>query len=481
MHMSLKLFLTSFFLLLSFCSWSQIEQDDSKEEGIETKIQGIHESHAAFAVIDIESGKIVHSHHPDQKMILASVSKVFSYFFALNVLGPEYRFETKLFYTGKIEKGVLKGDLILEGGGDPYLGAPHLLAMAHELKLKGINKVEGKFLVDGSALQEIESVSTLGLTDQPDNPSISGLNAEFNRYEIWSKKSLVYPPVDNLVINRVNRSAYGLRFGFDKIAENKEYWNQHLREYIPSIEAIPTKDSALYTGNYFKLLSERLGLSLPSPEKGKRGEKAKTLYIHKSIPLERLAELGLEFSNNLMAESILMTAAKKINTLPQDSKISARTMVEWYKKKFPEIKWDDIQLINGSGLTVFNLISAKNMALFMRAIYREKIGNRSFMSYLSINGHNGGIRRRLNHPQYAFKLFGKTGSLYFVNNLSGVLIGNSGKMYSYAFFTTHHNHRGILSGDDPKQKKFLRRKSGEWNNLSTNAMDALLSAWIEEL
>ena len=447
----------------------------------ETKIHGLHKSHVGYALMDLDTGKIVKSHQPEKEMILASVSKIFTYYFALTVLGPEYRFKTDLYYTGEIKDGVLSGDLILKGGGDPYLNANHLLSFALNVKAKGISKITGKLIVDGSFLQQSESVSILGLTDQADNPSISGLNVEFNRYDIWYKEMLAYPPVDSIILKPKKSSNYGLRFDHLKMDDHKEIWRVNTREYIPAVDSIPSKNSSLFFGNYFRLLAKRLQIELPAPEEGKLQGKTNLIYSYESIPFFRIAELGLEFSNNLMAETALMTAARKINSLPQDSRISAETMLKWYKKQFPEIDWDKVTLINGSGLTVNNFISPALMTQFLRALSKQTIEGRSYMSYLSINGHNGGIRRRLPHPSLGFHLYGKTGSLYFVNNLAGYLIGKSGKMYAYAFLTTHLDHRDVLSGEDSKQKKYLRRKSGEWNKLSSEAMDTILEEWIREL
>ena len=453
---------------------------NTQAEVTETKIHGLHKSNVAYALMELDSGKLITSEQVNKEMILASVSKIFTYYFALKTLGPDFRFNTKLFYLGEIKKGVLKGDLILKGGGDPYLNAAQLSAFAQHLKLKGIHKIEGRFLVDGSFLQPAQSVSILGLTDQADNPAISGLNVEFNRYDIWYKELIPYPPVDSLVLKRKNRSAFGLRFNHKETLGHKEIWEVNTREYIPSVDSIPSKNSSLFTGNYLRLLASRMGVTLPPPIEGSVPSKAKLIYTNKGLPFSRIAELGLEFSNNLMAETALMTAAKKINTLPQDSKISAETMMKWYQKSFPDLDWKKVTLINGSGLTIYNEISPLNMVQFLRALSKQTIEKRSYLSYLSINGHSGGIRRRLTHPNLGFHIFAKTGSLFYVNNLAGYLIGKSGKMYAFAFFTTHHKHREVMSGEDSSDKKYLRSKSGEWNNLSTEAMDSILEQWIQD-
>ena len=61
---------------------------------------------------------------PNDVLIPASNNKVFSSIWALSVLGPDYRFPTDLFVTGPIENGVLRGDVVIRGSGDPAFGYP---------------------------------------------------------------------------------------------------------------------------------------------------------------------------------------------------------------------------------------------------------------------------------------------------------------------------------------------------------------------
>lgn len=450
-------------------------------EETETKIKGLHKEQLAYSVIDLSSGNVVYAHQADKKMILASVTKILTYFYALNILGPDYRFKTSLYYSGKISDGVLEGNLYLQGTGDPYLNTQNILSLVHALKRAGIKSVKGKFVVDGSALLAIESVSTLGLSDQPDNPALSGLNVEFNRVDVWSREGLLYPPVGHVKIVKKRKSQWGQRFEFQELKKNREIWVQHTKEYIPPVDAIPVKHSSLFTGSFFRLMAERFEIELPPSQEGLLEKGAKLIYTHSGLPFERVAELGIDYSNNLMAEASLQASAKKVNSLPQNSKFSAHTMLKWYKKKFPNLSWKNLELVNGSGLTIHNQTTTDFFAKLLKEISQEAIAGRSFWSYLSVNGHSGGIRRRLIHPSLAYRLYGKTGSLYFVNNLAGYLVGKTGKQYAYAFFTTHHANRKILSENDPKQKKYLRRKSSDWNRLSTEAMDFKLEEWINKL
>ena len=75
----------------------------------------------SFVVADTQTGEILESHNPLRSLPPASVIKTITGFYALETLGPDFTFETKLITTGPIIDGVLDGDLILIGGGDPTL------------------------------------------------------------------------------------------------------------------------------------------------------------------------------------------------------------------------------------------------------------------------------------------------------------------------------------------------------------------------
>src|SRR5690554_797396 len=82
-------------------------------------------SRAGVHVMDAESGRVLFARNSNQLMIPASVLKLVTTASALELLGADYRFQTRVGYTGMIEQGVLKGDLVVLGGGDPALGSEY--------------------------------------------------------------------------------------------------------------------------------------------------------------------------------------------------------------------------------------------------------------------------------------------------------------------------------------------------------------------
>src|SRR5580765_3839502 len=126
----------------------------------------------------LDTGNVIYSHNPDKLFVPASTTKILTEGALLANLGKDYRFHTKIFHTGKIDKkGHLKGDLILVASGDPNLsnriqpdstlsfvdedhsyGGPALPGdpltvikqLAKQVRAKGIRRIDGRILIDTS-------------------------------------------------------------------------------------------------------------------------------------------------------------------------------------------------------------------------------------------------------------------------------------------------------------------------------------------
>src|SRR5215470_5778602 len=136
--------------------------------------------HANFGIefYDLDSGNVIYSHDADKLFVPASTTKILTEGALLANLGKDYRFHTRIFHTGKIDKkGHLKGDMILVASGDPNLsnriqpdntlsfvdedhsyGGPALAGdpltvikqLAKQVHDKGIRRIEGRVLIDTS-------------------------------------------------------------------------------------------------------------------------------------------------------------------------------------------------------------------------------------------------------------------------------------------------------------------------------------------
>jgi len=147
----------------------------------------------SFALASPQTGKMVESGGLTNKLPPASVAKVLTALYALEFLGAERRFVTRLLATGPIEAGVLKGDLILAGGGDPTLNTDQLAELAQALKNKGIRSISGGLHVYDGALPKIKQIDNQQTSYAGYNPTITGMNLNYNRVHFeWKKADASY-------------------------------------------------------------------------------------------------------------------------------------------------------------------------------------------------------------------------------------------------------------------------------------------------
>jgi N-acyl-D-amino-acid deacylase len=157
---------------------ARAQTDDSLAQRIQKVVSRPEFAHANFGIefYSLDTGKILYSFNPDKLFVPASTTKVLTEGTLLAKLGPDYRFHTRVYRTGSIDKhGTLKGDLILVASGDPNLsnriqadgtlafidedhsyGGPALPGdplvvikqLAKDIVAKGIRKTDGRVLID---------------------------------------------------------------------------------------------------------------------------------------------------------------------------------------------------------------------------------------------------------------------------------------------------------------------------------------------
>lgn len=113
----------------------------------------------AGLVVDLESGRRVAELNPDKLMTPASVTKLYTAAHAIEVWGPDYRFETDLLVRGEQIGDVVNGDLIFKGGGDPVLTNEGLWRLALDVAQSGIREFSGDLIVDESRFGQITCIT----------------------------------------------------------------------------------------------------------------------------------------------------------------------------------------------------------------------------------------------------------------------------------------------------------------------------------
>ncbi len=432
----------------------------------------------SIVVSDVTSGKILEFHGTNTKLPPASVTKSVTALYALHNLGPDFRFSTRLIGTGPISEGVLQGDLVLEGGGDPNLDSDGLAELAEQLKAKGVRKITGKFKVYSGALPYQRMIDP----SQPDyvgyNPSISGLNLNFNRvYFEWKRTGDSYSVAMDARAKRYRPSVRGIRMSIVnregplftyKNGGKTENWTV-MRKALGQGGGrwLPVRDTAGYAGEVFRSIAAQHAISLPAPVKQKSISKGAVLAQENSGRMWAMMRAMLKYSTNLTAEISGLTATRKRGSQARTLSASGREMTSWAQKTYG-IR--GAKFVDHSGLGGASRVSAGQMT-----------------KMLVKSGWNGALRPVLKDiplvnskgkkaPIDGVSVVAKTGTLNFASALSGYIDCPNGSKLAFAIFTADMEKRGKIN----KAQRERPEGGKSWARRSRRMQQKLLRRWALE-
>ncbi|MEM9967593.1 MAG: D-alanyl-D-alanine carboxypeptidase/D-alanyl-D-alanine-endopeptidase [Pseudomonadota bacterium] len=428
----------------------------------------------AFAVAEANTGGWLECLNEHKGTPPASVTKAITALYALDVLGPEHRFETQLFATGNIRNGQVEGDLILAGGGDPTLDTNGLAELASKLKSSGIVGVKGKFVVYDGALPRVAEIDPA----QPDqvgyNPSISGIALNFNRVHFeWKRSGKDYrvtmdarsnkyrPDVSMAVMKVRNRKAPVYTY---EDRDGKDHWTV-AKAVLGNGGArwLPVRRPALYAADVFATLARSHGIKLSKPKVSKRLPRGTLLVAHQSDALINILQGMLKYSTNLTAEMVGLAATKERLGSVENLRASAAEMNRWSKEA---IGMHQARLVDHSGLGDESQLTALDMTKALVAV--KDAGLRKILKPIFMRNAKGEPVK--DHP---IKVHAKTGTLNFVSSLAGYMTAADGAEIVFAIFTADHRQRAAVRSEDRERPAGARA----WNRNAKRVQQALIERW----
>ena len=430
----------------------------------------------SIVVADAVSGRVIEDSNGDKSIPPASVGKALTTIYALQNLGENWRFRTRLVGSGsRIVNDILQGDLTLEGGGDPALDTDGLADLLKQLRARGIKGISGKLHVYAGALPYQRLLDREQQEHVGYNPTISGINLNFNRAFLewkrngngygftFSAKTEAYKPVVNGVsIRAVNRKEpiykYSQSGGHDSWTVSASALGNKGNRWLP------IRNPADYAGEVFATLAAEFGITLPPASPVLKAPKGAVLASGKSAPLNAVCKSMLKYSTNLTAETVGLSATIKRGGKPSSVAQSARTMSDWLRDRFG---LRDVRMVDHSGLSEDSRITAREMA-----------------RVLSTVGWNGSLRPLMKPivlrnadwkkaPISGVNVTGKTGTLNFTSALAGYLVTASGRRMVYVIFTVDQRARAAI----PKSKRDRAPGAKEWARKSRVMQHQLLARW----
>lgn len=398
---------------------------------------GVPDSHIGLVIQDIDSATPALAHGEQRSLNPASIIKLLTTLAVLDTLGPAHTFKTGVLIDGQLTEGVLHGDLILRGGGDPALTPERFWLLLRELRQRGIAEIRGDVLIDDQ-LYAIERGTPSAFDDaplEPYNAEPAALLVAYNTVALRlspsddglaARTSPPSLPIDNHLTLSTERSCNGWQ---DSLVAERDGDRLRLTGVYPQACGdkslwlnlmCPPATAAAYFNDLWRELGGRHDGQV---QLGETPPTAVPLFEFASPPLAEIVRDTNKFSNNVMAKMLFLNlgVARFGGAATWDK--ADHAVRDWLTAKgldFPELV-----LENGSGLSRIERLSAASVARLLiwaagQPLYYE------FAASLPALGQEGTQRRRLAGTPDAGRAWLKSGSLNGARNLAGYVLDHAG-------------------------------------------------------
>ncbi len=421
--------------------------------------------HFAVKVINARTGKTLYEHNADKPIIPASNMKVVTSAAALEYLGPDYKFTTKV--------GLLDKTLVVIGGGDPLLAdqatdkkhgrAPGWIFtdIIAALKDAGVTSVNN--IVIDTTFFDDNRVHPNWPRDQLNRPyacEVSGLNFNCNCIGITTKNTrgrisvTVTPKTDYVqLINKVRPTSKGNSAvgAYRNTKPNKLTLKGKCRKEAGFDVAI--ERPAEFFGF---VLAERLAaasIKVTGELQGrliKNDSRIRILRTYSTPMSDVLARCNTD-SLGLAAEALVKTISAEKNARLNGAWPHGLTLVARYLTSL-NIDEKEFYLDDGSGLSKDNKLSPNAVTTVLLDVYKGR-NRRFYMDSLALAGTNGTIAKYFKEKKYKGKIFGKTGYVNLAKSFSGIAATDKGD-YIFSILTTGANGKTRTAINDIAKEIF---------------------------
>ncbi|MEO8418046.1 MAG: D-alanyl-D-alanine carboxypeptidase/D-alanyl-D-alanine-endopeptidase [Methylophilaceae bacterium] len=419
--------------------------------------EGVPPGSVSVFVQQLDQHQPVINHHADQALNPASTMKLLTTYAGLDLLGPAYRWRTEAYYDGSLRDGVLKGNLILKGYGDPALMTEDFWRLLSSLRQAGVKDIRGDLVLDTSYFAA-ESTNPGAFDNEPYRaynamPSALLVNLKSTSFRLEpgmqgggaAVRVLPEPDLPEMkIINHLklvqsgcgdwkNRLDYAIKpqGHITMVTFSGTYAADCGEKYLE----LSVFDDAAYTFNLFRKLWQQLGGSLQGTvRQAATPVNAVKLAEQSSMSLADVIRRINKYSNNLMARQLLLTIAAEREGVPATEVGGDKAIRAWLASKgwnFPELVIE-----NGAGLSRIERISAKHLGELLMDAYFSPVMP-ELMSSLPVLSVDGTVGHRLKDSPAQGRAHLKTGSLDGVRSIAGYVLDQKGRRWVVVFMANH--------------------------------------------
>ncbi|MET7901265.1 D-alanyl-D-alanine carboxypeptidase/D-alanyl-D-alanine-endopeptidase [Streptomyces sp. NPDC005355] len=428
---------------------------------------------ASVVVADADSGAALYRHRPDDRLMPASNTKLFTSAAAMGLLGPDYTFRTDVLTDGSRHGRVLRGDLYLRGTGDPTLLAADYERLAAHLADSGIERVTGRLIADDTRF-DAQRVGRSWAADDESSyyaAQISPLTlAPDTDYDAGSvivevapgaaagdtPKVTLTPKTGYVRID--NRATTTAAEGGSTLSVERQHGSntitvsgalpagaQTAKEWVSVWE--PTG----YAASVFADALDRHGVRVAGATRLGRATPpdARSLASHRSMPLKRLLIPFMKLSNNIHAEVLTKTIGYETAGRGTWS-AGLAALSDWLKQRGVDV--GSVRQVDGSGLSRMDNIAAGRITELLLSVRGEPWYADWYASLPVACAPDrfvgGTLRSRMCGTPAAGNARGKTGSLTGASALSGYVTDADGRELVYSVVLNNFLAPSVKSLED---------------------------------
>lgn len=445
-------------------------------------------------VVTTTSGKILYQHQADQLYFPASNTKLITLAASLKQLGSNYRFKTKVYGDQAISaQGLLRGNLYIQGSGDPLLRSEELWRIARDLYNMGLRRISGRVFFDDSIFDNQGFGPGWShhkhQQDQPYLAPIGGLSLNFNAMGIvirpglraGQKARITTDPSGDYVQRIINQTrtvsdgSFRVKF---KILSYRGF-----REQIVVSGTVPLRAEARtywrrihHPGWYtaFALVEmlrqQRIRVNR-WPQRRKIPTSALTLYEHQSPSLHSILQYTGKMSSNFATEQLLKTLGVQAEGAPGTWKKGLQVTSKFLQEL--GISPTQYTMVNGSGLGRINRFSPLQFVTVLRYGYQDFATRPEFVLSQPTAGRDGTLRRRMKQSPTLGRLRAKTGTIDGISTLSGYVATEKQDILIFSFcMNSEHAHVVEIR---KKLRRYLQRQTREFRKFQDELSQRLAS------
>ena len=438
-------------------------------------------------VLDLETGAVVAEENAGKSFVPASNVKLYTTAAALDQLGPQYRYRTRIYVSGDVEDGVLHGNLIVRGSGDPTIGGHYDAASgrweaevdgtrlfrewADSLRAAGISQIRGDIIGDDDIVDDqplgrgwswddetyyyAAQLSGLAFNDNVVHMRVEGRRPGEPANIRWYPYDTDY--VD--VVNNTRTTPTGTRVdeGYYRVRGTNTV---EVTTEVPAggedIEEITVENPTLFFVHVLReslleagiaVLGDPVDVDELSIKPDYNDPSVRRVAVHSSQPLSEIISVVNKPSMNMYADMLVKTLAAEFPR-PQEEDLDPGSwelgldiaMATFVKA---HIDTSAIQLADGSGLSRQNLVTPAMTGSLLQYMWThpKRDVRDAYRTSLPLAGVEGTLRNRLRSGPAHRNLRAKTGSLSNVSSLSGYVESADGRMLAFAMMANHFTTR----------------------------------------